>query len=85
MIASNVRTKSEALRYLADCQLATVSDMAMKKSRPKYDYIRHIQIAQKAVNWLRDFGIEPEKGERAFEVINDFKGIVSDWARKYES
>jgi len=46
----NVRTPEQALSYITDCTLATVSSMAMRKIRGKHEYERQISIAQKAVN-----------------------------------
>ena len=49
----DVRSTGDALAYITDCTLATVCDMACKKSRPKHEFQRQINIAQKAVNWMR--------------------------------
>lgn len=77
-----VRTPEQALLYLADCTLATVSSMAMKKSRSKSEFERQINIAQSAVDWIRDFNIEIEIGSRAHEIISN-KISVKQWADKY--
>jgi|LakMenE18May11ns_1017448.scaffolds.fasta_scaffold9444585_1 hypothetical protein len=79
-----VKNTEEAFTYITDCLLATVSDLAMKKSRTKSDYERHIEIAQSAINWMVSFNIVPETKSRACEVINSHKRIVRDWAKQYE-
>jgi hypothetical protein len=80
----SVRSLEDAFLYLADCQLATVSGMALKKSRPAGEYKRQKSIAQKYVNWMRAFGVDPQ-GTRAEEVIFDFDGDVSAWATKQQA
>lgn len=80
-----VRNEKQALIYLTDCLLATVSDMAMKKSRKKNEYERHIQIAQTSVNWLKDFNISIEIGSRAYEVMSSSSQSVKEWSSKYEN
>jgi hypothetical protein len=80
MMRCKVHTPAQALAYLVDCTLATVQNMAMKKSRPKGEYARQISIAQIGVNWMKDFKIDP-KGTRA-EDIQDIS--VAEWLKKYE-
>jgi hypothetical protein len=90
MMKYNVRTLEEAYAYTTDCLLATVSDMAMKKSRPKGEYARHISIAQTACDFLKEFHVIIEgptdwsKGSRAYEVMSAPTQSVADWAKKYE-
>lgn len=64
-----VRSPEQALVYLADCTLATVSSMALLKSRKKSEFKRQIEIAQKAVDWIRDMKIDPA-GTRTEEVLS---------------
>jgi len=78
----DVRTIAQALAYVTDCNLATVCNMASKKSRPKHEYDRQINIAQKAINWMREMGVD-ERSTRATDVCRDIDG-VRVWARKYE-
>jgi hypothetical protein len=77
----NFKTIEQAFAYIVDCNLATVSDMAMKKSRPKFEYLRRISIAQKMCDAMVDFEI-PYQGTRAEKIIG--KMTVSEWASKYE-
>ena len=79
MRACNVTTPEEALAYITDCNLATIQSMAMKKSRPKYEYARQIKIAQKAINWMKLMDISMS-GTRA----EDITGTVAEWAAQFE-
>lgn len=76
----DVRTAEDALRYIADCQLATVCNMAMKKRRPKYEFERQVSIAQKCVDWMVQMGI-PSTGTRVEEV--EIIGNVETWAKQH--
>ena len=82
MLKKDVRTEADAIAYLVDCTLATVSDMAVKKSRKKHEYSRQISIAQTGVNWMRDFGID-QTWTRADEV-KGFGWSVAEWAKQFE-
>lgn len=77
----NVRSTDEALAYLTNCTLATVSSLAMKKSRSESEYKRQISIAQKACDWMHCFDVF-DAGNRAHEII----GIctVQEWADKWD-
>jgi len=77
----DVRTPEDALVYITDCNLATVSDMAGKKKRPIHEFNRQVSIAQLGVEWIRDFGINPGF-TRAGEILES-KISVSDWAKKF--
>ena len=76
----NVRTESDALAYITDCNLATVSSMAMKKSRPKHEFERQIAIAQTAIDWMVSMGIDFST-TRANDVI--MCGSVENWAMQF--
>ncbi len=77
-----VRTAEDALAYLVDCTLATVSDMAGKKRRPKYEFERQIEIAQIGLNWMRNMSVDCST-TRAQKVIEQFNGNVAKWAESY--
>ena len=79
MRSYDVSTPGDALAYITDCNLATIESMAIKKSRPKYEYQRQIGIAQKAVNWMKQMGISMH-GTRA----EDITGTVAEWAAQFE-
>jgi hypothetical protein len=81
MFKGRVRTESELIAYLVDCTLATVSDLAMKKSRGKYEYERQIGIAQFGIDKMIEMGVDPVD-TRAKDIIG--KMSVEEWASKYE-
>ena len=68
-----------ALAYITDCNLATICDMACKKSRPKYEFERQIKIAQTAIDWMNCFKID-YSNTRAVEVAKF--GSVEKWAQQ---
>jgi len=76
-----IRDRGEALAYVVDCTLATVTDLASKKSAPKGELSRQIGIAQKGINWMIEFGVDYSH-TRAQEVV-DKGGSVSDWAEQF--
>ena len=76
----NVRTPADALAYITDCTLATVATMAMKTRRPKHEFERQISIAQTAVTWMQQMGVDMSS-TRADEVIKS--GSVQKWAEQY--
>lgn len=80
MLKHQVRTPADALAYITDCTLATVCDMAGKKSRPKHEFERQMSIAQTAINWMVQMGIDVYT-TRAAEVVA--AGGVNEWARRY--
>lgn len=84
MMKYNVRSAEDALAYLLDCSLATVCDLAMKKSKSKSEYSRQISIAQINYDWCVNFGARFEK-TRGQEVLEENEGSVEKWAKKYES
>jgi len=65
---------------MTDCTLATVCDMAGKKSRPKHEFERQVSIAQRGVDWMQAFGVDLSC-TRAGDVVA--KGGVIEWAAKY--
>jgi hypothetical protein len=75
-----VNTPEQALAYITDCCLATVSHMATLKSRKKNEFERQISIAQTACDWMKDFNIDPT-GTSAEEIINICS--VKEWAEQY--
>jgi len=75
-----VRTPEEALAYITDCNLATVCDMAAKKSRPKSEFERQIKIAQTAIDWMREMKVD-FSSTRAKDVVAC--GSVKEWAEMF--
>ena len=82
MIASRVRTKEDAILYLVECTLATISFMAMLKSKRKSEYQRQILIAQRGCDWIESMQIVPEDHSLIAEIVG--KQTVAQWAAKYE-
>jgi hypothetical protein len=80
MLRNDVRTPASALAYITDCTLATVADMAILKSRKKYEFNRQIMIAQTAIDWMKEMSISYES-TRAIEV--DKVGSVKKWAESF--
>lgn len=80
MSKHDVRDAGGALAYLTDCTLATVSDLASKKSPPKSERSRQIEMAQQAIDWMDRFGINYSK-TRAADV--KAAGSVAAWAEKF--
>lgn len=78
-----IRTPEQALLYLADCTLATVADMAMKKSKSKHEFQRQIAIAQSAVDWIKDFNVQIEIGSRVYDVLSLPDQKVETWSKSY--
>ena len=81
MTKDRIHDKDQAYAYILDCNLATVSHMAMLKSRKKGEYERQINIAQRMLDWANDFEIDCSE-TRAFDVMD--VGTVKQWASKYE-
>jgi len=76
-----VRSPEQALAYITDCTLATVAEMAMKKSRLKFDFKRQIAIAQTAIDWMNEMKIDMT-GTRADSIAHHTNG-VEEWAKKF--
>ena len=81
MRKENVRTPEQALAYITDCTLATVCDLACKRSRPKHEFARQCSIAQIGVDWLREFKVDVST-TRASLVENVPNGVAL-WAQQY--
>lgn len=80
MSPEEIRTAEEALSYMVGCTLATVEDMAMKKSRSKSEYERQILIAQRGVDWMREMGVDTSDTR-----YGELKGLsVQQWADKFD-
>lgn len=75
-----VTNPAQALAYITDCTLATVSKMALLKSKNKAEYNRQIGIAQTSIEWMVKFGVSMA-GTRAIDVLK--AGSVEKWASQY--
>lgn len=79
----NFKTPDEALVYIADCTLATIETMASKKSKSKYEFQRQIDIAQTAVDALKQFNTEIKESNRVYDVLRLPDQKVETWSKKY--
>lgn len=77
-----VRDSAGALAYLTDCTLATVSYLASKKSTPKGELRRQISIAQHAIAWMDQFGVDYSKTRAA--DVKALGGNVETWAEQFK-
>lgn len=78
----DIKTLEDAFVYLADCQLATVVDLAMKKSKSKSEYERQILIAQIFCDYIKEFKLKDE-GNR-FEKVQALGNNVEKYAEQIE-
>ena len=76
----DVRSPEQALSYMVDCTLATVCDLASKKSRNKSEFTRQKQMAQRGVDWMVSMKIDCS-GTRAADVVK--VGSVAIWAEQF--
>lgn len=53
--ANTLRDTDDALAYMTECTLATVSDLAGKSRPPKNELSRQISIAQTGIDWVMTF------------------------------
>lgn len=82
MSKHQVRDTSGALAYLTDCTLATVSDLAMKKSASKSELRRQISIAQNAIDWMDQFGVDYSHTRAA--DVKAVGGKVEVWVEQFK-
>lgn len=78
----SVRSAEEALAYLTDCTLATVTDLASLARPPKHELQRQIDIAQSAIAWMDRFGVD-YSSTRAMDV-KALGGNVAVWAEQFK-
>lgn len=76
-----VSSAADALIYITDCTLATVESMARVKGRKKNEFNRQMAIAQQAIDWMVEFGINPSN-TRAADVLGG-TGKVVDWVKPF--
>jgi hypothetical protein len=84
MHPSRIATTDQALSYLTDCTLATVCDLAMKKSASKSELKRQISMAQTAIDSMKRFNVD-FKGTRAEDICSKHNGSVAAWAETFKS
>ena len=81
MMDYQVSDTGMALSYLVNCTLATVCDLAGKKSRSHYELDRQIGIAQKGYDWMIQMGVNLDSRPAEVQASN---GSVREWAKKYD-
>jgi hypothetical protein len=84
MTRDNLRSELDALAYLTECTLATVSDLASKSKPPKGELRRQISIAQTGIDWVK-LHAKPGMncGNRRVQEIIDQDLTVDDWANAH--
>ena len=82
MLKNRVNTSADALAYIVDCTLATVYNMAVKKSKQKYEFNRQIAIAQVGIDWMKEMNVDFST-TRAADVVKEFSGNVQKWAEQF--
>ena len=82
MRKERVQTPSDALLYLTDCTLATVADMASKKSRRRHEFERQCSMAQMAIDWMFQMEVDMS-GTRAVDVLNYETPTVAAWSEQF--
>lgn len=81
MRADQVASPEEALAYITDCNLATVSHMALLKSKSKSEFRRQIEIAQKAIWWMQVMKVDFSH-TRAQAISDNYPNAsVQDWVK----
>lgn len=85
MKKADIRTAPDAILYMAECQLATVSHMQAIKSKSKYQYERHIGIAQHHVDFILRFCKGLKKTGRVKNVVANYSGNVKDWVNELDT
>jgi hypothetical protein len=80
----HIASSDYALVYMTDCTLATIESLATKKTRPVNEYKRQINIAQKGIDWIKEFNIHVDSEVRIKPIIEEFNSDVAKWAKQYE-
>lgn len=81
MARQDVIDPSTALLHLTDCTLATVILLTEKESSSKTERSRQIQMAQTAIGWLEQFGIDYSGTRVASVKVSG--GSVEQWAEQF--
>lgn len=83
MTYEKVKNPNDALVYVTECTLATIEWMALKKNRPKHEYERQIEIAEKAILWIRQYDVSIEPGSRVYDVLITSTRTVTEWEKEF--
>lgn len=84
MMKHSVHNAGMALAYLTDCTLATVCDLATKKSASKSELRRQISMAQTAIDWMQSFKVDIST-TRAADVVAKYRGSVAEWSDQWKT
>lgn len=76
-------TPGEALAYIADCQLATVDEMAIRKRKPVYEYARQKRIAETCIAAALRFSNVGDIAKTRILAVNA-SGSVEAYAKAIE-
>jgi hypothetical protein len=79
----DVRTPEQALAYITECNLATVSSMAMHKSRSKSEFARQISIAQIAIDWMMQMNVSFATESSIMQIVSEYGSSVKAWSEQY--
>lgn len=79
MAGQNTRIEDDLL-YLTECTLATVGYMGFLKNKSMNEYRRQIDIAQKAIDSIKETKIMVKINSRVLEVLGEHNGSVAEWA-----
>jgi hypothetical protein len=82
MLRHRVSNPGQALAYLIDCTLATVVDLATKKSRSESEFIRQKSMAQIGIDWA--VGFKVSLAETRAEGIVSAGQTVDEWAAHFD-
>ncbi len=81
MTKDTLRNEIDALAYLTECTLATVSDLVSRARPPKGELQRQISIAQVGIDWVKLHAKPGMKyGLGRVRDIIDGDMSVADWA-----
>lgn len=78
----DVSDSSQALAYLTNFTLETVSLLAARKSKSMTDFDRQIEAARTAIEWMQEMSVDLSR-TRAKSVVEI--GSVADWAQTFSS
>lgn len=84
LTSKTIRSQEDLIIFTLECNLATVSNMAMKKSRQKSEYDRQISIAQTSIDFIKGTDINVTVDSRAYKVLSTPSQSVKEWAAQYE-
>ena len=76
-----VASPEEALAYITDCNLATVSHQALLKSKTKSEFERQMDIAQKAIWWMQVMKVDFSSTRAQYIADTYPNASVREWVK----